>query len=40
MVTLSDRRVARLLKEADVLLADLARGIYECPRYPGPYEDG
>jgi len=35
---LSDQRVATLLKEADALLADLARGIYECTRYNGPQE--
>lgn len=35
---LSDQRVATLLKEADALLADLARGIYECTRYNGPRE--
>jgi DNA-binding transcriptional ArsR family regulator len=33
---LSDPRVATLLKEADALLADFARGIYECTRYNGP----
>jgi ArsR family transcriptional regulator, cadmium/lead-responsive transcriptional repressor len=30
---LSDLRVALLLEVADALLADLARGIYECTRY-------
>jgi DNA-binding transcriptional ArsR family regulator len=31
--TLSDRRVGRLLNLADELLADVARGVYECTRY-------
>lgn len=35
---LSDPRVATLLEEADVLLADFARGVYECTRYSGPQE--
>jgi DNA-binding transcriptional ArsR family regulator len=30
---LSDRRVATLLAEADALLAEFARGVYECTRY-------
>ena len=30
---LSDRRVAALLGTADELLADVARGVYECVRY-------
>lgn len=30
---LSDRRVARVLREADTLLADVAKGVYECTRY-------
>jgi DNA-binding transcriptional ArsR family regulator len=30
---LSDQRVARLLRLADELLADVAKGIYECTRY-------
>src|SRR5437867_11019525 len=29
---LSDRRVAKLLNLADELLADVARGVYECTR--------
>lgn len=33
---LSDQRVATLLEEADALLADFARGVYECTRYYGP----
>jgi DNA-binding transcriptional ArsR family regulator len=32
---LSDRRVAALLEEADGLLADRAKDIYECTRYTG-----
>jgi DNA-binding transcriptional ArsR family regulator len=32
---LSDPRVARLLSLADELLADVARGVYECTRYAG-----
>jgi DNA-binding transcriptional ArsR family regulator len=31
--TLSDDRVARMLLLADELLADVARGVYECTRY-------
>ncbi len=34
---LSDRRVATLLEVADALLADSARGIYECTRYDAPH---
>lgn len=30
---LSDERVAKLLRLADELLADVAQGIYECTRY-------
>ncbi|MDR7559599.1 MAG: metalloregulator ArsR/SmtB family transcription factor [Armatimonadota bacterium] len=30
---LSDRRVALLLRLGDELLADVARGVYECTRY-------
>ena len=30
---LSDDRVATLLRLADELLADVARGVYECTRY-------
>ena len=31
--SLSDDRVAQLLELADELLADVARGVYECTRY-------
>lgn len=30
---LSDRRVGTLLRVAEELLADVARGVYECTRY-------
>lgn len=33
--SLSDPRVAQLLELADDLLADVARGVYECIRYTG-----
>lgn len=33
---LSDERVASLLRLADELLADVAKGIYECTRYNLP----
>lgn len=33
---LSDPRVAALLSLADELLADVAKGIYECTRYANP----
>ncbi|CAN5312122.1 metalloregulator ArsR/SmtB family transcription factor [soil metagenome] len=32
---LSDTRVEELLGVADALLADVARGVYECTRYAG-----
>ena len=32
---LSDPRVADLLELADVVLGDVAKGIYECTRYEG-----
>jgi DNA-binding transcriptional ArsR family regulator len=32
---LSDQRVRQLLDLADELLADVAKGIYECTRYEG-----
>jgi len=32
---LSDQRVRQLLDLADELLADVARGVYECTRYNG-----
>jgi ArsR family transcriptional regulator, cadmium/lead-responsive transcriptional repressor len=35
---LTDRRVAALLRLADELLADVAKGVYECTRYTGPSE--
>jgi DNA-binding transcriptional ArsR family regulator len=34
--SLSDDRVASLLLLADELLADVARGVYECTRYTNP----
>jgi DNA-binding transcriptional ArsR family regulator len=34
--SLSDARVARLLALVDELLADVARGVYECTRYADP----
>lgn len=36
---LSDDRVGELLELADSLLADVARGVYECTRYNLPRED-
>lgn len=30
---LSDKRVGQLLRLTDELLADIAKGVYECPRY-------
>ncbi len=35
---LSDARVDELLTLAEVLLADVARGVYECTRYDVPTE--
>lgn len=35
---LSDDRVTQLLQLADDLLADVARGVYECTRYTQPLE--
>lgn len=36
---LSDPRVAALLEMGDELLADVAKGIYECTRYNLPVSD-
>ncbi len=36
--SLRDERVAQLLALADELLADVARGVYECTRYTAPAE--
>lgn len=36
---LSDERVAQLLRLTDELLADVAKGVYECTRYTVPKED-
>jgi DNA-binding transcriptional ArsR family regulator len=36
--TLSDARVEQLLALADALLADVAKGVYECTRYAPPAE--
>jgi DNA-binding transcriptional ArsR family regulator len=36
--SLSDDRVAQLLLLADELLAEVARGVYECTRYAAPSE--
>jgi ArsR family transcriptional regulator, cadmium/lead-responsive transcriptional repressor len=33
---LSDERVAQLLDLADELLADVAKGVYQCTRYADP----
>ena len=33
---LSDDRVGQLLELADIILADVARGVYECTRYDLP----
>lgn len=33
---LSDARVASLLETADILLSEVARGVYECTRYELP----
>lgn len=36
---LSDERVAELLHLTDVLLADVAQGVYECTRYAPPADE-
>jgi DNA-binding transcriptional ArsR family regulator len=36
--SLSDERVAQLLQLGDELLAEVARGVYECTRYATPAE--
>ena len=33
---LSDKRIARLLRLADEILADVAKGVYECVNYEHP----
>jgi ArsR family transcriptional regulator, cadmium/lead-responsive transcriptional repressor len=35
---LSDRRVGQLLRVADELLAEVAKGVYQCTRYDGSKE--
>ena len=37
---LSDDRVGELLALAESLLADVARGVYECTRYHLPHTEG
>ncbi len=37
---LSDDRVGELLELAESLLADVARGVYECTRYNAPASEG
>ncbi len=37
---LSDKRVGQLLTLADQLLADVAKGVYECTRYNVPRTEG
>lgn len=37
---LSDARVAELIGLAEELLAEVARGVYDCTRYEAPGEDG
>lgn len=39
LYSLADDRVVALLRLADELLADVARGIYECTRYEAVAED-
>ena len=34
--SISDERVGEILRLADVLLADVAKGVYECTRYEEP----
>jgi len=36
---LSDLRIATLLELGEALLADTARGVYECTRYNLPHDD-
>lgn len=36
---LSDDRIGQLLGLADIVLADVARGVYECTRYDAPKSD-
>ncbi len=36
---LSDDRVGALLELSEALLADVARGVYECTRYSAPRQD-
>ncbi len=36
---LSDDRIDQLLELADIVLADVARGVYECTRYESPKTD-
>lgn len=37
--SLSDPRVSELINLAETLLADIARGVYECTRYEAPCTD-
>ncbi len=36
---LSDDRVAQFLELADIVLADVAQGVYECTRYAAPGQE-
>ncbi len=36
---LSDDRIDQLLELADIILADVARGVYECTRYTVPVSE-
>lgn len=37
---LADERVGALLQIGDDLLSDVAQGVYVCPRYEAPAEEG
>ena len=36
--SIADRRVSKLLEESDIILSQIARGVYQCVNYEEPKE--